>query len=372
MAGNSFGNVFKFTTWGESHGKAVGVVIDGCPAGLPLDEKYIQRDLNRRAPGSSSYASPRGEPDRAVICSGVFEGVTTGSPISVVVENADADSGKYADIAGLMRPGHANYTYLQKYGVFDYRGGGRASARETLGRVAAGAVARKLLEGPGISARAFLSAVGSSCAEFAPAASSVSALWEQETAFAGQSRIFAPNAPAEEAFMRRMDEAAALKDSVGGVVTFAGNGLPAGLGEPVYAKLPALLAFAMLSIPGSKGFEFGEGFAAAGKRGSAVNDAFVNRQGRVLPESNRAGGTLGGISTGLPVYGRVAFKPTSSIFQPQRTVDMEGREAEFTLPEGSRHDPCIAVRAVPVVEAMCLVVLADALLMNRSARAIHE
>ncbi|MDR1242849.1 MAG: chorismate synthase [Deltaproteobacteria bacterium] len=368
MSGNSFGNVFKFTTWGESHGKAVGVVIDGCPAGLPLDETYIQRDLDRRAPGSSAYTSPRGEPDRAVICSGVFEGVTTGSPISIVVENADADSGKYADIARLMRPGHANYTYLRKYGVFDYRGGGRASARETIGRVAAGAVSRKLLEGQGVSVRAFLSAVGTACAELAPAAASVSALWEKETAFAAKSRIFAPDALAEADFMRQMDEAAALQDSVGGMVSFAANGLPAGLGDPVYAKLPALLAFAMLSIPGSKGVEFGEGFAAASGRGSAVNDAFVNRQGKVMPESNRAGGMLGGISTGLPVYGRVAFKPTSSIFRPQRTVDMDGKEAEFKLPEGSRHDPCIAVRAVPVVEAMCLVVLADALLMNRSAR----
>jgi chorismate synthase len=369
MAANTFGNIFKFSTWGESHGKAVGVVIDGCPAGLPLDESRIQPDLNRRAPGLSPYASPRGERDKARIFSGIFEGFTTGAPISIVVDNVDADSGKYAGMAKLVRPGHASYTYLQKYGIFDYRGGGRASARETVGRVAAGAVARVMLEGAGVSARAFLSAVGHSCAEGLSADWACSALWEKEAAFAGQSRIFAPNAAAEEAFMREIDAAVEQGDSVGGVVSFAAKGLPPGLGEPVYAKLPALLAFAMLSIPGCKGFEFGEGFASAGRRGSAFNDAFVNRQGKIIPASNRAGGTLGGISTGLPVYGRVAFKPTSSIFQSQRTVDVDGNEAEFRLPQGSRHDPCIAVRAVPVVEAMCLVVLADALLMNRSARA---
>jgi chorismate synthase len=376
MASNSFGTIFRFTTWGESHGKAVGVIIDGCPAGLPLDESIIQQDLKRRAPGSSAYTTPRAEPDKAHICSGVFEGTTTGSPISIMVNNADADSDKYADIAGLMRPGHANYTWLQKYGIFDHRGGGRASARETIGRVAAGAVARCLLGGQGIGVKAFLSAVGACCAEnispeLSPELSpdfAVDRLWDKEAAFAGQSCVFAPNAAAEAAFTREIDAAKAQKDSVGGMVSFVANGLPPGLGDPVYAKLPALLAFAMLSIPGSKGFEFGDGFAAAGKRGSASNDGFLARQGKITPGSNRAGGTLGGVSTGLPVYGRVAFKPTSSIFQTQRTVDLNGREAEFNLPAGSRHDPCIAVRAVPVVEAMCLVVLADAWLMNKSAK----
>ncbi|MDR2051548.1 MAG: chorismate synthase [Deltaproteobacteria bacterium] len=360
MGSNSFGKIFTFSTWGESHGKAIGVVVDGCPAGLPLDESLLQRDLDRRAPGSSPQVTPRAEKDKASICSGVFGGVTTGSPISIIIENTDADSAAYEGLAGLLRPGHANYTYLEKYGIFDHRGGGRASARETVGRVAAGAVARQLLAGSGVSAGAFLSAVGGCSFSDLP--------WDEALPFAARSRIFAPSAGAEAAFLRILEEARREGDSVGGLVSFVLGGVPSGLGDPVYAKLGAMLGSAILSIPACKGFELGEGFAVASLRGSACNDGFECSDGKIRPSGNRAGGILGGISTGLPIYGRAAFKPTSSISRPQRTLDLQGREAEFNLPPGSRHDVCVAVRAVPVVEAMCLIVLADAWLRNRSAR----
>ncbi|MDR2076756.1 MAG: chorismate synthase [Desulfovibrio sp.] len=361
MASNSFGTLFRYSTWGESHGPALGVVIDGCPAGIPLDEGLINQDLARRAPGSSPYASPRREEDRAVLLSGVFAGCSTGAPLSILIENTNADSSAYDDTASLLRPGHAQFTYLRKYGLFDHRGGGRSSARETAGRVAAGAVARQLLRGAGISAGAFLSQAGEARAPETPA--------EEALAFASASPVFAPCAEAEQSFRREIDAAREAGDSVGGIVAFVARGVPPGLGDPVYGKLEALLASAMLSIPASRGFDIGEGFAAASLRGSAGNDGFTAREGIPVPAGNRAGGVLGGISTGMPVYGRVAFKPASGILLPQRTVDLKGREAEFRLPARSRHDPCVAVRAVPVVEAMCLLVLADLWLLNRSARA---
>ena len=358
MASNSFGTLFRFTTWGESHGKAVGVVVDGCPAGLPVNEEVIQRELDLRAPGRSVHTSPRKEKDTASICSGVFEGVSTGAPISIVVENNNADSSKYAALADKLRPGHANFTYLQKYGVFDHRGGGRASARETVGRVAAGAIAAQLLAAYGIQVGAFLSGVGkATCAHDN---------LEASAAFAAQSALFAPNHDAEQVFAKEIERVAAEGDSVGGVVTFAACGVPPGLGDPVYGKLSAMLASALFSIPACRGVEIGEGFSAAASCGSVSNDTFAFADGKIEPASNRAGGLLGGISTGQPVYGRVAFKPTSSIFQAQRSLDLAGRDVDFILPEGSRHDPCVALRAVPVVRAMCNVVLADALLMQRA------
>ena len=321
MGSNSFGTLFRITTWGESHGKAIGVVIDGCPAGLPLSESDINQELALRKGGTSPYVTPRKEPDIAEIYSGVFEGVTTGAPISIVIFNKDVDSSKYEPIKDLLRPGHANFTYLKKYGVFDYRGGGRASARETACRVAAGAVAKKLLH-------------------------------LSEIKF--QTRL------------REMPEHVE-GDSVGGVVEAIALNVPVGLGDPVYEKLEANLAKAMLSIPASKGFEIGCGFAAARMRGSEHNDGFgLDEEGKVELTSNHAGGTLGGISTGEPIVVRVAFKPTSSIQKPQQTVSKDGVECTLTLPEGSRHDPCVAIRAVPVVEAMMALVLADALLMHRA------
>jgi chorismate synthase len=337
MASNAFGTMFKITTWGESHGKAVGVVIDGCPAGVALSEDDINQALIKRAPGNSPYTSPRKEPDVAEIYSGLFEGKTTGAPVSIIIMNHDPDSSKYEPIKHLIRPGHANYTYLQKYGNFDYRGGGRSSARETACRVAAGAVAQKILAQHDIHVQASLHAVG-------------------------------PDNLPENQMHDAIERAKATGDSLGGVVEFVVPNLPVGLGDPIYEKLEAKLAHAMMSLPASKGFEVGEGFGASRMQGSEHNDAFVSIDDDKPTQTNHAGGTLGGISTGMPLIGRVAFKPTSSIKKPQDTVDLEGNKQVFKLPEGSRHDPCVAIRAVPVVQAMCALVLVDSLLMNRCAR----
>ncbi|NGX58215.1 MAG: Chorismate synthase [Chlamydiae bacterium] len=356
MGSNSFGKIFKITTWGESHGKAIGVVIDGCPAGLSLDETIINTELAKRAPGFSSYTSPRKEDDCAEILSGVFEGQTTGAPIMIMIPNKDADPSKYEPIKHLMRPGHANFTYLEKYGVFDYRGGGRSSARETACRVAAGAVAKQLLSQHDIQVEAYMKQIGD-----------VSTT-QYNVKHLQMSPVRCPDTKTSEQMVCVLEEAMEQGDSLGGVIQFSITGLPAGLGDPVYEKLEANLAKAMLSIPATKGFEIGEGFAAPSLHGSEHNDEFHSAYGKITPSTNRAGGTLGGISTGQPVVGRVAFKPTSSIRQAQQTVDENGKEAKFQLPEGSRHDPCVAIRAVPVVESMAALVVADALLMNRSAR----
>jgi chorismate synthase len=314
MATNSFGNIFRITTFGESHGKAIGVVIDGCPAGLELSDDEINAALALRAPGNSPFTSKRKEPDVGEILSGVFEGKTTGSPICFLIRNQDHNSAHYEPIKDLVRPGHANSTYIQKYGVFDYRGGGRASARETACRVAAGAVAKKVLAHYCVSITACL------------------------------------KQPTEDQLTHVMAEG----DSLGGIIEFVAEGLPCGLGDPVYEKLEANLACAMLSLPATKGFEIDAGFSCVSMKGSEHNK---------LPS-----GTLGGISTGKPLIGRVACKPTSSIKIPQATTTLEGKPATFVLPEGSRHDPCVAIRAVPVVEAMAALVLVDALLLNRCVR----
>ncbi len=330
MASNSFGSLFRITTWGESHGKAIGVVIDGCPAGLELSLEDIHRELARRAPGRSAYTSPRKEEDCAEIFSGVFEGKTTGAPISILIYNGDADSTKYEPIKHLLRPGHANFTYLEKYGIFDYRGGGRASARETACRVAAGAVAKKLLAHEGVEIRAFIEN--------------------------------------EDALKEEIAAAQQAGDSIGGVVSFEVCNLPSSLGDPVYEKLEANLAKALMSLPATKGFEIGQGFEAALQRGSASNDLYALQDGKIVTTTNRAGGTLAGISTGMPLTGRVAFKAASSIKIPQATLNLAGEPEKLELPEGSRHDPCVALRAIPVVEAMIALVLADSLLMNRCAK----
>jgi len=323
MASNSFGTLFKITTWGESHGKAIGVVIDGCPSGIPLSEAVINDSLMERAPGNSRYTSPRKEPDQAEILSGVFEGVTTGAPISIIIPNKDADSSKYNPIKDLARPGHANVPYLKKYGIFDWRGGGRASARETACRVAAGAVANCLLERAGVSIEA--------------------QLFERES------------------IERQIDQLREEGDSIGGIIEFKIMGVPMGWGEPIYGKIEALLGSAMMSIPASKGFEIGSGFAAATMRGSEHNDLWNDR---FQTETNHAGGTLGGLATGMPIVGKVAFKPTSSIKKAQSTVTLEGEKDTFQMPAGSRHDPCVAIRAAPVVKAMCRLVMVDLLLFS--------
>ncbi len=359
MASNSFGKIFRITTWGESHGRAIGVVIDGCPAGIPLFEEELHEALARRAPGKNPYTSPRREPDRAEIYSGVFDGHTTGAPISIIIMNQDANTAPYEATRHLIRPGHAQATYQNKYGIYDYRGGGRASARETACRVAASVVAKKLLVREGIETLAFLNALGEiSCPM------SVENL-EKLKELTLQSPVFCPDFTIEKQMLEHLAEVQASKDSVGGVVQFLATGLPMGLGDPMYDKLEATLANAMLSIPASKAFEIGEGFFAAMMRGSSHNDHFDTLH---HTKTNHAGGTLGGISTGMPLWGRVAFKPTSSIAQSQPTVTLSGEAANFEQAPGSRHDPCVAIRAVPVVEAMLNLVLADALLMNRCVR----
>lgn len=356
MASNSFGELFRMTTFGESHGPAIGVVIDGCPAGLPLTVEEIDEQLARRRPGGGPYTSPRAEEDRVELLSGLFEGKTTGGPIALLIRNLDADSSQYEAIKGLYRPGHANFTYLQKYGIFDHRGGGRSSARETVARVAAGAVAKKLLAHFEIECIAFVSEIGGVAIPELD--------FSNLRAKTVSSPIFSPCESTAERIMAKIIEVKEEGDSLGGIITCIVH-LPAGLGDPIYAKLEARLAFAMLSLPATTGFEVGSGFTAARMKGSEHNASFdLDEEGR----ATTAAGTLGGISTGAPLLFRVAFKPTSSIKKPQRTVNLNGERATFQLPAEGRHDPCVAIRAVPVVEAMAALVLADALLMNRTSK----
>lgn len=363
MASNSFGTLLRITTWGESHGKAIGVVIDGCPAGLPLNNEDINLELKKRAPGKNPYVSLRKESDCAEIYSGLFEGKTTGSPISIVIFNQDHNSKVYDSNKHLLRPGHATFTYLQKYGIFDYRGGGRASARETACRVAAGAVAKKILKEIDIEIIAYIYEIGGiSISPYIP--NSFSQLRE----IVDSSPLFCPDPTISTKMSALIDQVKIDKDSLGGVIECVTSSLPIGLGDPIYEKLEANLAKAMLSIPASKGFEFGSGFKAAQMRGSDHNDLFTLEKGQIVIQTNHAGGTLAGISNGAYLITRTAFKPTSSIARTQQTVNLDGNKETFVPSEKSRHDPCVAIRAVPVVEAMTALVLADAYLMNRGAR----
>lgn len=363
MASNFFGQIFRITTFGESHGPGIGVVIDGCPAGLPLTIQDIEEQLAFRRPGTNAYTSPRKEADLAEILSGVFEGKTTGAPLTIFIRNKDVDSSSYEAIKELYRPGHANFTYLEKYGIFDYRGGGRSSARETAARVAAGAVAKKLLKRHQIECTAFVFEIGG-IAIPDPDLAHLDTLREKTYA----SPIFCPDEKTAQAMMEKIAQAKEDNDSVGGIVACVAHA-PVGLGDPVYCKLEALLAFAMLSLPATKGFEIGSGFEAARMKGSEHNDLFTtDSEGHVHTASNCAGGTLGGISTGSPLFFKVAFKPPSSIKKPQATVNLKGEKVTLQLPETGRHDPCVAIRAVPIIEAMTALVLVDALLMNRSSK----
>lgn len=362
MAANSFGNIFRITTFGESHGKAIGVVIDGCPAGLPISDEEINAELLLRAPGRSPYTTPRKESDHGEIVSGIFEGKTTGAPICILIWNKDQDSSKYTPIKELLRPGHANYTYLEKYGIFDYRGGGRSSARETACRVAAGAIAKKILKHFNVSIAAYIKQIGPIVADIS--FSDIQTLREATY----NDPVFCPDAASSAEMVVRLTKAMEEGDSLGGVIEFIALSLPAGLGDPVYEKLEANLAAAMMSLPATKGFEIGSGFQAASMKGSEHNDVFVSKGSHIETKTNFAGGTLGGISTGMPLVGRVAFKPTSSIKKPQDTVDLKGESHKFELPAGSRHDPCVTIRAVPIVEAMAALVLVDALLYNRCVK----
>ena len=353
MAGNSFGSVFRFTTWGESHGPAIGCVVDGTPPLIPLSEPDIQVWLDKRKPGQSRFTTQRREPDQVKILSGVFEGVTTGTPISLMIENEDARSKDYGEIKDKFRPGHADYTYWKKYGIRDYRGGGRSSARETASRVAAGAIARKIL-GPGITIRGALVQVGSHRID--------RARWDWEEC--ANNPFWCPDPVAAQSWHGVLDEVRKAGSSVGAVIEVIASGVPAGLGDPIYDKLDADLAKAMMSINAVKGVEIGAGMGAAELSGEANADEMRMKDGSVSFLSNQAGGILGGISSGQDVVVRFAVKPTSSILSPRRTVDLHGQETEISTK--GRHDPCVGIRAVPVGEAMLACVLADHLMRHRA------
>ena len=349
MSLNSFGHVLRVTTWGESHGPAIGAIVDGCPPGLALSERDIQPWLDRRRPGASKYTTQRRESDLVRILSGIFEDRTTGTPISLLIENEDQRSKDYSEVAKAYRPGHADYTYDAKYGFRDWRGGGRSSARETAARVAAGAVARLIV--PEVRIRAYLVELGGDAIDR-------SRLDPEEIE---RNPLNAPDPDAAGRWAVALDEARKSGSSLGAVVECVAEGAPAGWGAPVYGKLDAELAAAMMSINAAKGVEIGDGFAAARLRGEENVDAM---RGGPTFLSNHAGGILGGISTGQPLVVRVAFKPTSSILTPVPTIDREGNEREIVTK--GRHDPCVGIRAVPVVEAMMALVLADQKLLHRA------
>lgn len=358
---STFGTLFRVTTFGESHGAGVGAVLDGCPPGLPLAEADIQAQLDRRRPGQSGLTSQRDEADRVRILSGVEDGQTLGTPIALLVANADARPEDYRELRNIPRPSHADYTYRMKYGLQARSGGGRASARETIGRVAAGAIAEKLLQVTcGIEIVAWVQAVG----EVSAPELDLSKLGRQAV---DASEVRCPDPQAAAAMAAEITAARDAADSIGGIVGCVCRQVPPGWGEPVFDKLEAILAQAMLSIPATKGFEIGSGFAGTRMRGSAHNDPFVARGERLGTASNRSGGVQGGISNGEPIVFRVAFKPPATIGQPQRTVDYEG--SEVVLEAKGRHDPCVVPRAVPIVEGMAALVLADFALRQR-ARAI--
>ncbi len=354
---NTFGTLFRITSFGESHGPAIGVVIDGCPAGLEIHEDFIQHELNRRRPGQSRLTTQRREDDTFTILSGVFEGRSTGAPIAIIIYNRDVRSKDYEHLKHTFRPSHADFTYQAKYGLRDYRGGGRSSARETAARVAAGAVAKLLLNQHGISVHAYVSQVGPVTA---PPYTQLD-LTETES-----NAVRCPHAETAEKMMALIDQVRKERDTIGGVVTGIIRSLPAGLGEPVFAKFHAELGRAMLSINAVKGFEYGSGFTGVTMRGSEHNDIFVNDGGRIRTQTNYSGGVQGGITNGEEVYFRVAFKPVATIMQNQPGVDDEGNP---TVIEGrGRHDPCVVPRAVPIVESMAALVTADFLLLNKVSR----
>lgn len=351
MSGNTFGKLFTVTTFGESHGPALGAIVDGCPPGLPLSEADLQHDLDRRRPGTSRHTTQRREPDQVRILSGVFEGVTTGTSIGLLIENTDQRSKDYGNIKEQFRPAHADYTYHHKYGIRDYRGGGRSSARETAMRVAAGAIAKKYLAGQGISVRGYMSQLGPIEIAFKQ--------WET----VNDNPFFCPDparVPELEAFM---DQLRRDQDSVGAKITVVAEGVPPGLGEPVFDRLDAELAHGLMSINAVKGVEIGDGFAAVAQRGSEHRDE-LTPQGFL---SNHAGGVLGGISSGQAIVAHLALKPTSSITLPGRSIDVHGNLVEVVTK--GRHDPCVGIRATPIAEAMMALTLMDHLLRHRAQNA---
>ena len=353
MAGNTFGNIFRLTTFGESHGKAIGGIIDGCPAGLQLDIETIQNDLNRRKPGQSEIVTQRKEPDTVNFLSGIFEGVTTGTPIGFTIENADQKSRDYSHIKDAYRPSHADYTYDKKYGIRDYRGGGRSSARETACRVVAGAVAKQLLKD--IKINAFTSSVGDIFVN--------KPYQDLDFNKTEANLVRCPDEAVAEKMIARIKEIRKQGDTIGGTITCVLQNVPVGLGEPVFDKLHAELGKAMLSINAVKGFEYGSGFCGVSMKGSEHNDLF-NADGTT--QTNLSGGIQGGISNGMDIYFRVAFKPVSTIMQKQKTLDKYGNIVE--IQGRGRHDPCVVPRAVPIVEAMAALVIADYYLLNKTSK----
>lgn len=352
MSFNIFGRVFRFSTWGESHGPAIGAVVDGCPPGLALSETDIQPWLDKRRPGTSRFTTQRQEPDQVRILSGVFEGKTTGTPISLMIENVDQRSKDYSEVAKAYRPGHADYAYDAKYGFRDYRGGGRSSARETASRVAAGAVARLVI--PEVQILGYVTEIGGDPIDFA----------NFDEAEIGNNPFFCPDAKAAARWEKLVDAARKDGSSLGAVVECVATGVPAGWGAPLYAKLDSELAAACMSINAVKGVEIGDGFAAARLRGEENADPMRPGENGPVFAANHAGGIAGGISTGQPVKVRVAFKPTSSILIPVETISREGQASEIRTK--GRHDPCVGIRGVPVVEAMMALVLADQKLLHRA------
>ncbi|HEY9116712.1 MAG TPA: chorismate synthase [Roseivirga sp.] len=356
--GSTFGNLFRIHTFGESHGVALGVVIDGCPAGLEIDEDFIQSELDRRKPGQSKITTQRKEADEFEIVSGVFKGRSTGMPISIIIRNGDQRSKDYSHIADKFRPSHADFTFQAKYGFRDYRGGGRSSARETVARVAAGAIAKLLLKHYGVTCQAYVSQVGALKLE--------KAYTDMQLEEAENNIVRCPDATTAEAMIELIDQTRKNRDTIGGVVTGVIQGTPVGLGEPVFDKLHAELGKAMLSINAVKGFEYGSGFEGVKMKGSEHNDAFYKEDKTVKTKTNHSGGIQGGISNGEDIYFNVAFKPVATIMQDQESINEAGES--ITVSGKGRHDPCVVPRAVPIVEAMSALVIADYLLISRSNR----
>lgn len=355
---NSYGQHFRITTFGESHGPAIGVIIDGCPAGIDFDESLIQRDLERRKPGQSRITTQRQEDEGFKVLSGVFEGKTTGTPIAIVIENQDQRSKDYSHLKETFRPSHADYTYEAKYGIRDHRGGGRSSARETAARVAAGAVARMFLNKSGIKISAYVSRVGDIQAPPHP---------QLNLSRTEENIVRCPDQATADKMIQLIDQIRLDQDTIGGVVTGVIQNLPAGLGEPVFDKFHAELGKAMLGINAVKGFEYGSGFDGTRLKGSAHNDEFYSEGPRVRTRTNHSGGVQGGITNGEEIYFNVAFKPVATIMQDQQSVDRSGNEV--IVSGKGRHDPCVVPRAVPIVEAMAALVAADFLLRSRLSKA---
>lgn len=354
--GNTFGKLFKISTFGESHGVALGVVLEGCPAGLTIDEEKIRLEMQRRKPGQSKITTQRKEEDNIEILSGVFEGKSTGTPIGIVIRNADQKSKDYSHISDKFRPSHADYTYFEKYGIRDYRGGGRSSARETAARVAAGAIAKQLLDHYGVSLQAFVTQVGDLKLE--------KPYQEMNLNLAEENIIRCPDPEMADQMIQLIDRVRLERDTIGGVVTCVIKNTPAGIGEPVFDRLHAELGKAMLSINAVKGFEYGSGFEGVTMRGSQHNDSFVKDGDKIKTRTNHSGGIQGGISNGEDIYFRVAFKPVATIMQDQESLNEAGET--ITVSGKGRHDPCVVPRAVPIVEAMAALVIADYILLAKS------